>query len=319
MLAATARALFQGLAGRSSLQRLARRYGMRRPASPARRFVAGQTLDEAIVAVRRLERLGQVATLDYLGERVTTFDDAETAAHRYRQMVDALAGAGVDRNVSIRPTRLGLDIDRATCLDNLRRVLDPAQRHRCFAWIDMEGSAYANETLDVFDRLWQSGYRDMGIVLQARLRRSDHDLDRINALGAPVRLVKSAYRESRRLAHHRRADVESAFLRLLERLFREGVSPAVATHDVALIERAKRMADRIGLRREAFEFQLPYGVRRDLQTALTAEGYRVRVYVPFGPEWFPYVMQRLAERPANLTAVIRSVMQEDRNRETPTP
>jgi proline dehydrogenase len=312
MLDLGSKALFHTLAGSSLLKRLARHYGLRQPASPARRFVAGETLDEAVHAVRRLEAAGLLHTLDHLGESVTTFEAAEAAARQYALVIDTLAGAGVGRNISVKLTQLGLDIDRATCLDNLRRVLDPAARHGCFVRIDMEGSHYTAETLDIFEMLWQAGYRHMGVVLQAALYRSEPDLARLNALGARVRLVKGAYNEPRRVAYRRKADVDAAFLRLMDGLFREGTEPAIATHDPVILDEARRRAAGLGVPRDRFEFQLLYGVRRDLQTALVAEGYRVRIYVPFGREWFPYFMRRLGERPANLLFILQSLVQEER-------
>ncbi len=310
MLDAASKALFQALAGSSTLARLARRYGLRRQTSPARRFVAGETLDEAVAALRRIEAGGLLHTIDCLGESVTTPEAAAAAAEQYRQIVDTLAGAGVGRNLSIKLTQLGLDIDRATCLDNLRRVLDPAGRHGCFVRIDMESSRYTSETLDIFETLWQSGYRRVGVVLQACLRRSERDLGRINALGGSVRLVKGAYSEPRAIAYHRKTDVDAAFVRLMTSLFRHGTMPAIATHDEALLDQARRLAADLGVSRDRFEFQMLYGIRRDLQASLAAEGYRVRIYVPFGREWFPYFMRRLGERPANVLFVVRSLLRE---------
>jgi len=312
MFDAAAKALFHALAGSHILKRAARRYGMQRPASPARRFVAGETLDDAIAAARRVEARGLLQTLDYLGESVSSLGESEAAAQHYRRIIETIAGAGIGRNVSVKLTQLGLDVDRATCVDNLRRILDPAQRHDCFVRIDMESSAYTAVTLDIFETLWLHGYHDVGVVLQSCLRRSADDLRRIIALGARVRLVKGAYNEPTEIAYHKKADVDAAFVRMMEGLFREGTYPAIATHHVALIDQAKHLAARFGLAPDRFEFQMLYGIRRDLQASLAAEGYRVRIYIPFGREWFPYFMRRLGERPANGLFVIRSLMQEDR-------
>jgi proline dehydrogenase len=312
MLGAASKALFHALARSQTLKNAASRYGMRRPSSPARRFVAGETLDDAIAAAKRIEARGLRHTLDYLGESVRSMDAAAAAADAYRHIIETIVNVGIERNVSVKLTQLGLDVDRATCIDNLRRMLDPARGTDCFVRIDMESSAYTDVTLDIFETLWQHGYRQLGVVLQSCLRRSEGDLDRVNALGGRVRLVKGAYNEPAELAYQQKADVDQAFVRLMGKLFREGRYPAIATHDVAIIGEAKRLAASLGLGSNAFEFQMLYGIRRDLQTALAAEGYRVRIYIPFGREWFPYFMRRLGERPANVGFVIRGLLQETR-------
>jgi proline dehydrogenase len=317
MLDIAAKAFFHTLAGSQILKRLAGRYGMRHPASPARRFVAGNTLEDAIAAARRIEARGFLHTLDYLGESVTSPSEAEAAARQYRRIIETVAGAGIGRNVSVKLTQLGLAIDRATCVDNLRRILDPAERHECFVRIDMESSAYTDVTLDIFEALWRQGYHNVGIVLQSYLRRSEDDLRRVNALGARVRLVKGAYNEPKHVAYHNKADVDAAFVRMMDLLLREGTYPAIATHDVRLIEEAKLRAAPIGRPRDRFEFQMLYGIRRDLQTSLAAEGYRVRIYIPFGQEWFPYFMRRLGERPANVLFLVRDLMREQRSSSRP--
>jgi proline dehydrogenase len=312
MLSAASKALFHALARSQILKNAASRYGMRHPSSPARRFVAGETLDDAIAAARRIEAKGLHHTLDYLGESVRSVDAAAAAADAYRHIIETIVNVGIERNVSVKLTQLGLDVDRATCVDNLRRMLDPAQGTECFVRIDMESSAYTAVTLDIFETLWQQGYSHLGVVLQSCLRRSDGDLDRVNALGGRVRLVKGAYNEPAELAYQKKSEVDQAFVQLMGKLFREGRYPAIATHDVAIIGEAKRLAAGLGLGPDAFEFQMLYGIRRDVQTALAAEGYRVRIYIPFGREWFPYFMRRLGERPANVGFVIRGLLQETR-------
>ncbi|MGH9145988.1 MAG: proline dehydrogenase family protein, partial [Vicinamibacterales bacterium] len=312
MLAAASKAFFHALAGSQILKNAASRYGMRSPSSPGRRFVAGETLDDAIAAARRIEAKGLHHTLDYLGESVRNVNAAAAAADTYRHIIETIVNVGIERNVSVKLTQLGLDVDRATCVDNLRRMLDPARGTDCFVRIDMESSAYTAVTLDIFETLWHQGYTQLGVVLQSALRRSESDLDRINSLGARVRLVKGAYNEPKEVAYQKKADVDRAFVRLMDKLLREGRYPAIATHDVAIIDETKRRAARVGLGRDAFEFQMLFGIRRDLQTALASEGYRVRIYIPFGKEWFPYFMRRLGERPANLWFVIRGLIQETR-------
>jgi proline dehydrogenase len=201
-------------------------------------------------------------------------------------------------------------VDRATCVDNLRRILDPAGTHNFFVRIDMEDSRYTQVTLDIFETLWQQGYRNAGIVLQSYLPRSMVDARRMNELGARVRLVKGAYSEPRGVAYQSKAQVDATFIEIMRLLLTDGTSPAIATHDPAMIDATKTFASERDIAKNRYEFQMLYGVRRDLQASLHAEGYRVRVYVPFGGEWFPYFMRRLGERPANIGFVLRSLLKE---------
>ncbi len=312
MVAALARAAFSVLAESRTLKRVASRYGLHRPGSFARRFIAGETTAEAILAARALEAQGLTVTLDLLGESVASRDAASRATDQYIDAIREIGRAGIGRNISLKLTQLGLTIDRATAIDNLRRVLDAAAADRFFVRIDMENSPYTDATLETFETLWGIGYRDVGVVVQSALRRSAADLARVNALGARVRLVKGAYSEPREVAYTRKADVDAAFVELMTPLFRDGAYPAIATHDPAMIEAAKRLAALHHVAPDGFEFQMLHGVRRDLQASLVAEGFRMRVYVPFGAEWFPYFMRRLGERPANVGFVIRSVLRERR-------
>jgi len=305
-----AKALFYALSRRASLKRLASRYGMATPDSFARRFIAGESTEEAIEAARTLQARGRLLTLDYLGESVTTADEATTAAREYLRLIEVIVASGIERNISLKLTQLGVGVDRATCVDNLRRILDPAQRHGFFVRIDMENSPYTEVTLEVFETMWQQQYRNVGVALQSALYRTEKDVSRMNALGARVRLVKGAYKEPASVAYQRKADVDAAFSRLTELLLDEGTYPAIATHDEQMIEHARVYAGSRGIAQDRFEFQMLYGIRRDLQAALLAAAYRMRVYVPFGREWFPYFMRRLGERPANVTFVIRSLFRE---------
>jgi proline dehydrogenase len=311
MVQAASKATFAALAGSRTLKRLASRYGMRRPESFARRFVAGETLEEAMAAVAALESQGMTTTLDHLGESVTDHASALAAARCYGDVLRAAASAGVSRNLSVKLTQLGLDIDRATCIDNLRLVLEVAGEADAFVRIDMENSAYTDDTFLVFETLWNIGYRNMGVVIQSCLKRSPEDVRRMNALGARVRLVKGAYREPRDVAYQRKDEVDAAFVSLMEDLLRYGRYPAIATHDPAMIDATRRFASSIGLSRGSLEFQMLFGIRRDLRRTLVAEGYPFRVYVPFGKEWFPYFMRRLGERPANVGFVLRSLFREE--------
>ncbi len=276
----------------------------------ARRFVAGERLDEALAAVRRLNAAGLAATLDFLGEGVTTPELAEASGAAYAGILEAIRAGGVESHLSLKLTQLGLDVDEGLCHRTLRRILDRAWG--MFVRIDMESSAYIERTLRLFDALRTEGYRNVGVVIQSYLRRSGQDVERLIATGARVRLVKGAYAEPASIAFPRKADVDRNFAHLAEQLLARGAYPAIATHDERLIEHAIRFAAAHQITPDRFEFQLLYGVRRDLQATLVRRGYGVRVYVPFGEEWYPYFMRRLAERPANVWFVARSVARERR-------
>ena len=308
MLQTVSRAFFQVLAG-SALKSIASRYGMR-PGGFARRFIAGETIEEAIPAARTIGADGLLVTLDLLGESVASAAAADAATRAYLAVIDAIAASGVERNISLKLTQLGLTIDRATCVDNLRRILDAASAHGFFVRIDMENSPFTAVTLDIFETMWQQGYRNAGVVLQSYLRRSETDAARMNALGARVRLVKGAYNEPRDVAYQSKAEVDAAFVRIMRLLLAGGNYPAIATHDPAMIAATRDYAAERGVDPSRFEFQMLYGIRRDLQKSLQRQGYRMRVYVPFGREWFPYFMRRLGERPANIGFVIRGVLNE---------
>ena len=281
---------------------------MRRRSSFARRFIAGETVEEAIAAARAVEAAGCYQTLDYLGESVATLEEAEAATRAYLGVVDAITASGVERNLSVKLTQLGLDVDRASAVDNLRKIL--ARAEGFFVRIDMESSRYTNVTLDIFELLWKQDYHQIGVVLQADLYRTEQDLRRVLNLGARVRLVKGAYKEPGSIAYKKKADVDRAYARLMKTLLIEGNYPALATHDAALIQQAKIIARDNGVAPDRFEFQMLYGIRRDLQAALAKEGYRVRIYIPFGRQWFPYFMRRLGERPANVAFVLRGILGE---------
>jgi proline dehydrogenase len=310
MIDSLSKAVFHSLAGSRTLQRIASRYGMRRPESFARRFIAGETVDEAIAAARIIEARGKTQTLDYLGESVGSIAAADQATREYLRVIDTVAAAGIGRNISLKLTQLGLTVDRATCVDNLRRILDTAGAHRFFVRIDMENSPYTQVTLDVFETIWQQGYRDVGVVLQSYLPRSAEDVRRMNELGVRVRLVKGAYKEPRGVAYQDKASVDAAFVDIMKVLLAGGSYPAIATHDPAMIAATRDFAAKQQIPAQSWEFQMLYGIRRDLQASLVADGFGLRVYVPFGREWFPYFMRRLGERPANVGFVIRSLLRE---------
>jgi proline dehydrogenase len=310
MLQTAAKAFFHLLAGSTTLKKLASRYGMRHGSGFARRFIAGESVDEAIDAGRVIQASGLATTLDYLGESVASIAEADTATRAYLGVLERIAASGIERNVSLKLTQLGLTVDRATCVDNLRRILDAAAAQQFFVRIDMENSPYTAVTLDVFETMWQQGYRNAGVVLQSCLPRSEADAARMNALGARVRLVKGAYKEPRGVAYQSKAEVDAAFVRIMGLLLTGGTFPAIASHDPAMIEATRAFARERAIAPDRFEFQMLYGIRRDLQSSLHGDGYGVRIYVPFGREWFPYFMRRLGERPANVGFVIRGILAE---------
>ena len=310
MLSAISKSFFHLLARSRALEALASRVGMARPTSFGRRFIAGETLDEAIAAARAIQAGGMNVTLDQLGESVTTISGADAATRIYLQTVDAIVGAGVERNISLKLSQLGLNIDRATCTDNLRRILEASRPHDFFVRIDMEESSTVPATLEVFQSVWDQGSRHVGLVLQSALYRSEEDARRLSDAGVRIRLVKGAYKEPKSVAYQKKADVDAAFVRIMDQLLRTGTYPALATHDPAIIDAAKRMAAANRIGNDRYEFQMLYGIRRDLQAALVAEGFRLRLYVPFGTQWFPYFMRRLGERPANLAFVLRALIRD---------
>jgi proline dehydrogenase len=307
MLAATSKAFFHGLAQISTLQRLASKYGMVEGGF-ARRFIAGETVDEAIAAVQPLKAQGLLLTLDYLGESVSSAAAASAAAADYVRIIAAIVASGIERNISLKLTQLGLDVDRATALDNMRRILEPADANGFFVRIDMENSPYTDATIGILETLWQQGHRNIGTVIQSYLKRSEADIRRLNAMGSRVRLVKGAYKEPKEVAFQKKSEVDAAFVDLMRLLLDEGHYPAIATHDPDMIEATKAHARSKGYAADRFEFQMLYGIRRDLQAALVREGYRVRVYVPFGKQWYPYFMRRLGERPANVAFVLKGIL-----------
>jgi proline dehydrogenase len=301
--------MFSLLARSVTVKRFASRYGMT-PNGFARRFIAGETITEAIEAARATQSRGMHVALDYLGESVNTTKAALAASREYVQLMETIVASGIERNISLKLTQLGLTIDKATCVDNLRRILEPAARYQFFVRIDMESSRYTQLTLDVFETVWSLDFRNVGIALQSSLHRTEQDVRRMNELGARVRLVKGAYKEPASVAFQLKADVDAAYTRQMRLLLDHGVYPAIATHDEEIIAETRSYAAERAIGRDRFEFQMLYGIRRDLQTSLVAEGYRMRVYIPFGKEWFPYFMRRLGERPANVGFVLRALLGE---------
>ncbi len=283
----------------------------------ASRFVAGETVESAVEAVRDLNRRGIVATLDLLGESVSREAEAAQARDTYLEMLDRIAEAGAQSNVSVKLTQMGFDISEPACLANMTAILERAKARGSFVRVDMESSAYTQRTLDFFYRdLFPAFGPHVGVVIQSCLRRSAEDIAGLVAKGVRVRLCKGAYLEPPEVAFPDKADVDRAYVTLMQQLLREGTYPGLATHDAAIIQQAREFTTAQAIDRTRFEFQMLYGVRRDLQDQLRAAGYNVRVYVPFGTQWYPYLMRRLAERPANIAFILGNVMREAVHRPT---
>ncbi len=280
----------------------------------ASRFVPGETLDEALAVTRDLQARGLTVSLDLLGESVTSPAEAEHARDMYVAILRAMRSQGFEVNASLKPTQMGLDIDAALYDRSVRSILDVARETNGFVRIDMESSAYTQQTLDYHESLVPEFIGHTGVVIQAALRRSTDDIERLIALGARVRLCKGAYLEPPAVAYPDKKDVDAHYVRLMERLLSDGNYPAIATHDEAMIAHAKRFVAERGIPHDRFEFQMLFGVRRDLQEELVKEGFRMRVYLPFGSQWYPYLMRRLAERPANIAFILGNVVKEGMRR-----
>jgi len=283
--------------------RIARRF--------ASRFVAGETIDDAVAAVRALNARGISATLDLLGESVTNADEARATADHYLELLDRIHAEGLDANVSVKLTAMGQDIADTLCIENITRVLERAREYQTFVRLDMESSAYTERTLQLFDEhLFPRFPQHVGIVLQSYLRRTAADVSNAIDLQCRVRLCKGAYKEPPAVAFPDKRDVDSNYVACMKRLMSTGNYPGLATHDEAIIADARRYATEAQIAADRFEFQMLYGVRRDLQDALVRDGYRMRVYVPYGTQWYPYLMRRLAERPANVAFMTGNVIRE---------
>jgi proline dehydrogenase len=276
----------------------------------AQRYVAGEELADGIVVAQTLNTQRLLVSLDHLGENVRRPADAQRAVAAYLDALDALHAEQVDGSISLKLTQLGLDLSRDLAAEHLREILARARALETFVRIDMEGSAYTQRTLELHQELWQEGLRNVGIVLQAYLYRTAGDVERAIEQGVRVRLCKGAYLEPARIAYADKRAVDANFATLMERLLRHGTQPAIATHDERLIELAKEIARREGISPKRFDFEMLYGVRRDLQLQLVREGYQVRVYLPYGKQWYPYLVRRLAERPANVAFFVRTLISE---------
>ncbi len=273
----------------------------------SRRFVAGEVLDDAVEATRALNKRGMHVSLDHLGENVSDAKEAASAAQDYINILDRIKQAGVDANISIKLTALGLDISQELCEQNLIRILEHGQQFPIFVRIDMEGSAYTEQTVDITLRMHER-FEHVGTVIQSCLYRSKKDTEQLIAQGVRVRLVKGAYKEPKSVAFQNKSEVDHNYVRLMTMLLLHGNYPAIATHDEAIINATCKYARDNGISKAAFEFQMLYGIRRDLQEKLVGQGYNMRVYVPYGSQWYPYLMRRMAERPANPVFVMSNAI-----------
>lgn len=271
------------------------------------RFVSGEELDDGLSAVKKVNSEGAMATLDHLGEEVSEREEAIAAAEVYLNAIDQINEWGVDTNVSAKPTQLGLKIDPKLCEQNFARMIERAKGYDNFVRMDMEGSDCTAETLEVFIRL-RKKYDNVGIVIQSYLYRSEKDVDQVLELGGRIRLCKGAYKEPKEIAFPKIEQVDESFEKLMQKMLKSGIYHGIATHDEKLVEKTKQFAKNNNIPKESFEFQLLYGIRTELARQLIKDGYNVRIYIPFGRQWYPYFMRRLAERPANLFFFIKNFL-----------
>jgi proline dehydrogenase len=301
---------------RSALIYLSEREGLKEFATRFRpfkklttRFVAGQTIAETVEAIRRINADGATASFDHLNESVTRPEETEEEVREYKRILAAIDETGIRSNVSIKLTQFGLQIDPELAYKNARAVVADAAARKSFVRIDMEGSEVTQKTLDIFKRLRDEfGLDDVGIVLQSYLRRTFDDAVELLKIPARIRICKGAYKEPEEVAFPDKKDVDANYVRVMQLLLASGVYHGIATHDPKMIDATINFANREGIGKEAFEFQMLYGVRRDLQRQLARDGYNMRVYVPYGEHWYPYFMRRLAERPANIWFILRNLL-----------
>jgi proline dehydrogenase len=270
------------------------------------RFIAGSNLDQALAVCRELNSEGITVTLDVLGESITSLEEAARARDAYLRTLSAIHDRGIEGNVSLKLTQFGLDLSAGICRANVAQLVERAAALNGFVRIDMESSQYTDRTLDMVCDL-HAQYGAVGTVIQAYLYRSKNDIERLNQQGVRVRLCKGAYLEPAGVAFPKKAQVDANYVELMQLLLANGAYPAIATHDEKMIAATKACAESHQIPRDAFEFQMLYGIRRDLQRQLAKEGFRVRVYVPYGEAWYPYYMRRLAERPANVLFILRNI------------
>ncbi|MEH7096130.1 proline dehydrogenase [Neobacillus vireti] len=298
------RNMFQSLGKNTSANKLAKKYGLRFGAG---RFVAGESIKSAIEVVNRLNSEGKVVTLDHLGEFVYTEEEALESAAMCIQTLDAINEAGVNSNLSLKMTSLGLDISKELCVKNMRKILNRAKLYNNFVRIDMEDYAHCQLSIDIYKEL-RKEYDNVGLVIQAYLHRTEQDIADLNQLKANLRLVKGAYKESASVAFPEKRDVDENYKKIIKQHLLNGLYTAIATHDETMIEYTKSVVSEYQIPKKQFEFQMLYGICEDIQTRLVKEGFKVRVYVPYGVDWFGYFMRRLAERPANVWFVLKNLL-----------
>ena len=289
------------------LKEFASRFGLFKKLTT--RFIAGENIDEAVAAIRDLNTHGCTASFDHLNESVGTIAETESEVREYLEVLARIDETGIDSNVSIKLSQFGLVIDPELAYRNARRIVADAAGRGNFVRVDMEGSNVTQATIDLFKRLrGEFGLNDVGIVLQSYLFRTADDARELLKIPARIRLCKGAYNEPPEVAYPAKKDVDDNYVRVMQLLLASGVYHGIATHDPKMIEATIEFAQREGIGKEAFEFQMLYGIRRDLQDQLARDGYRMRVYVPYGKHWYPYFMRRLAERPANIGFVLRNML-----------
>jgi len=272
-----------------------------------RRFVAGEDLTDAVEAIRNLNRQGISASFDHLGESITSEAEIHKEVDEYVRVLESIHATGLDSNVSVKLTQLGLDVSPDLCYSNARTLVEAALKHDNFVRIDMEDSPKTDETLQIFRRL-RTEFENVGIVIQSYLYRSEKDIEDLLKLGARIRLCKGAYQEPPTVAFPDKADVDANYVKLTKLLLSSGIYHGIATHDENMISAAITFAREQAIAPDKYEFQMLFGIRRDLQAKLVRDGYRMRVYVPYGEYWYPYFMRRLAERPANVWFVLKNVI-----------
>jgi len=291
----------------STVRKLVTKFGMDSETGFARRFVAGETLDEAVAAVKVLNDKGINVSLDLLGESVSSVEETQQARDRIIEIVDRIHESGVNANVSVKLTQIGLDLGNDVCIDNVKMILLRARQFDNWVRVDMEGSDYTQQTLDVFQYLFERVSNNVGIVLQSYLYRTEFDVVAMNKLGARVRLCKGAYLEPETVAFRKKSLTDLNYIRCMKLLLNDGNYPAFATHDVNIIEQIKEYVESNGIDKNSFEFQMLYGIRTGLQEQLVKDGYNMRVYVPFGSQWYPYFSRRLGERFGNVMFILKSM------------
>ncbi len=299
------RALLISLSGNRRLRTFAENSPIGQRVS--RRFVAGTTVEDALNATRAVNQRGMAVSVDNLGENVTNAEEAHQSAGLYHQLLDQITARGLNANISLKLTHMGLDVDPKVARELVCGLVQHAAQLNNFVRVDMEGSAYTQVTLDTVHALHRAYPGRVGAVIQAYMRRSQADVERLIAEGIRIRLCKGAYKEPPDLAFQKKWEVDANYVRLMKILLKSGIYHGIATHDERIIEQTKQFARAERISPEAFEFQMLYGIRRDRQEKILRQGWRMRVYIPFGTEWYPYLMRRLAERPANLFFIIRNL------------